>query len=66
MNLEEIKVSDLVEIETRYKKYFGILVNIEVRRNYVFLKVLKETSIHNIDINIDKIKLFNLIKIVSL
>ena len=66
MNLEEIKVSDLVEIETRYKKYFGILVNIEVRRNYVFLKVLKETSIHKIDINIDKIKLFNLIKIVSL
>ena len=66
MNLEEIKVSDLVEIETRYKKYFGILVNIKVRRNYVFLKVLKETSIHNIDINIDKIKLFNLIKIVSL
>ena len=66
MNLEEIKISDLVEIETRYKKYFGILVNIEVRRNYVFLKVLKETSIHNIDINIDKIKLFNLIKIVSL
>ena len=61
-----MKISDLVEIETRYKNYFGILINIEVKRNYVFLKVLKETSIHNIDININKIKLFNLIKIVSL
>lgn len=66
MDLKDLKVAELVNIKTRYKEYFGVITSIEKEDNYVFIEILKEKELCYIDINIDKVRHFNTIKIVSL